>query len=105
MVTSEAPNIRSDIEAELLNTKKFLESKSCFTKQKIESLLDSKVIFRWCLQRLVSGYFLAISPIVQEWIDSKGINLVENFAIDLEIYKNKLTDEVRSFFAKEFTLD
>lgn len=72
---------------ELENSRKFLQNKS------LEKLLESKEIFKLCTLGEISPYYL-FHPKIQEWISKNNINLLDEFVIDLEFFRNGITSEI-----------
>jgi hypothetical protein len=69
----------------------------------IKQSLNDKNLFHWSSAGSVCGYYLAISPIVKEWLSKNPINLMKEFGIDMTMYENCGTPSVIEYFKKEFS--
>jgi hypothetical protein len=94
---------RNATNSEIFKTKKFLVSKLTLSKEKIIEILNNRTLFKWIALGHVSPYYLALSPIVKEWLEKTKTNLLDTFDIDLSLYKTN--EELVNYFTKEFSYE
>ncbi len=69
----------------------------------LESLKDHN-LFRWYQTGSVCGYYLVLSPLVQQWLQKNpNFNPKKEFGIDLSLYKDANQNEVIEYFNSEFS--
>ncbi len=67
------------------------------TKESLTEALESKFLFRLVMLNVVSPYFIVLSPVVQDHVQKKGLNL-KDYGIDQEVWKNRLGSEAEEAY-------
>lgn len=102
IIVQDEVNVDDVVKQDLERTKKFLVAK--FEKvdnSVIKETLVNRSLFRWCALGRVSPYFLVLSPTVSKFVE--GMNLLENFAIDLNYYRGRITNRLRECYIEMFS--
>lgn len=71
------------------------------SKEALTTALKSKMLFRMAMLKVVSPYFMVMSPIVTAYAEQNGIDM-KSFGIDRDLYYSRINDEVRSFYKRLF---
>jgi len=88
-----------DIKKELLDTHYVLKIRlGEINKENIQKLLDNKLLFRLCIMRVISPYFILSTPFIVEFISQKGIDMA-SFGMDQNII---ILDEVKAYCKELF---
>lgn len=96
-------NNKEDVINQLKKTREFLQHKlKTLDKERIISNLNNRNILKWTVLGLISGYYLAFSPIVSEWLESTNVDLFESFSLDLNYYKRASVHDIESSFKEIF---
>jgi hypothetical protein len=99
----ELANNKGKIIAELKNTKNFLqENLGNLNRESVTDALNDGDLLKWMQLNLVSGYFIALSPVCQGWLKSNSVDLMEEYTYDVSLYRKNVSAEVENFFKKEF---
>lgn len=83
-------------------TKRFLFEK-CEgepTIEKMQKYFDDKVLNLWIMTGKVSHFYLVLSPFVASICPVAFLE--RDLAFDAKVYENKITDDVRTYFKREF---
>lgn len=96
-------NTDDKIAKELTATKAhFLQRFHRLAAQDVLDALNSRTMLRWVAMRHVSGYYPHLSPIVDKWLQEKGLTVCGYFGYALNVYGRGMTPEARETFRKEF---
>lgn len=91
-----------EVKVALDKTKEFLTGKKILDSAGVVKSLESRAMMRWAALGDLSPYYLVISPIVNDYIKKKGIDILDAFAVDLKLYQNSITQESKDYFRSVF---
>jgi hypothetical protein len=94
---------QTDLEIELLRTKKFFNSVfgDNYKKTNIENSIKDKDIVKWVSFNKVTPYYLVLSPIIPRYFE----NIDDSFSVDSEILLKSVNDSIKNFFKTHFTVE
>jgi hypothetical protein len=72
------------------------------TKEKILESLDKGEFWLWVRWGKVSYYYLLISPIIKQWLESNQATLSSKVQFESTLYQGGLTEKTFEYFKKEF---
>jgi hypothetical protein len=83
---------------DLADTRKFLIGKlgEKYTKKDLADLLEDRTLIGWTTLGKISPFYLVLSP----WL--VGVLKMEEFSIDLNVYKEQSSDELETVFREMF---
>lgn len=94
-------NLTNKIKSELRKTKKVLQEKFQGNIN-IKESLESGIILHWVSAKVISPYFLILSPTIKKWIKEKETSYIEIFSIDSLIYLKDITPDIENYFKELF---
>ena len=102
--TFKGEDYSSTIKDALLDTKKLLTEKvEELTKEKMRQSIESRAMMRWYALRLVSPYYIVLSPLVADWLMENKYDFFDAFQRDEDLYLKDINDDLKKFFKEAFS--